>query len=40
MFKSVTYDFQTPDVQTPEPMSILLLGGGLLGLAAKFRRRR
>lgn len=40
MFKSVTYDFQTPDVQTPEPMSILLLGGGLLGLAAKLRRRR
>ena len=34
-FESVTYDFQTP-----EPMSILLLGGGLLGLAAKLRRRR
>jgi PEP-CTERM motif len=34
-FKSVTYDFQTP-----EPMSILLLGGGLLGLAAKLRRRQ
>lgn len=32
-FESVTYDFQTP-----EPMSILLLGGGLLGLAAKLRR--
>jgi hypothetical protein len=32
-FQSVTYDFQTP-----EPMSILLLGGGLLGLAAKLRR--
>ena len=37
-FESITYDFQTP-----EPMSILLLGGGLLGLAAKLRgghRRR
>jgi hypothetical protein len=34
-FESVTYDFKTP-----EPMSILLLGGGLLGLAAKLRGRR
>ena len=32
-FESVTYNFETP-----EPMSILLLGGGLLGLAAKLRR--
>jgi hypothetical protein len=38
-FKSVTYDFQTPE-PTPEPMSILLFGGGLLGLAAKLRRPR
>jgi len=35
--QSITYDFQTPE-PTPEPMSILLLGGGLLGLAAKLRR--
>jgi hypothetical protein len=36
-FTSVAYDFQTP-VAAPEPMSILLLGSGLLGLAAKLRR--
>ena len=35
IFQSVTYDFQTP-----EPMSIVLLGSGLLGLAAKLRRHR
>ena len=39
-FLSVTYNFQAPDLQTPEPMSILLLGGGLLGLAAKLRPPR
>jgi len=33
-FQNVTYDFQTPE-QTPEPVSILLLGSGLLGLAKK-----
>ena len=38
-FTSVTYDFQTPE-PTPEPMSILLLGGGLVGLAAQLRRHR
>ena len=37
-FQSITYEFQSPDAQTPEPMSILLLGGGLLGLAAKLRQ--
>lgn len=36
-FTSVTYNFQTP---VPEPISILLLGGGLVGLAAKLRRHR
>lgn len=34
-FDSVTYNFETP-----EPMSIVLLGGGLLGLAAKLRGHR
>jgi hypothetical protein len=36
-FDTVTYTFETPE-PTPEPMSILLFGGGLLGLAAKLRR--
>lgn len=34
-FRNVTYTFETP-----EPMSILLLGGGLAGLAAKLHRKR
>ena len=37
-FTSVTYDFQTP-VPTAEPTTILLLGAGLVGLAAKLRHR-
>src|SRR5690349_7449639 len=38
-FKSITYDFQAPQA-TPEPMTILLFGGGLVGLAAGLRRHR
>jgi hypothetical protein len=34
-FQNITYSFEVP-----EPMSILLLGGGLLALAAGLRRKR
>jgi hypothetical protein len=36
-FRSVTYEFQS--VPTPEPMTILLLASGLIGVAAKLRTR-
>jgi hypothetical protein len=34
-FQSLTYNFGTAEV--PEPMTITLLGAGLIGLRAKFR---
>lgn len=35
-FRSVTYQFQ----EVPEPMTVMLLASGLLGLGAKLRSRR
>jgi len=37
---TVTYDYTTPDGSAPEPATMALLGGGLIGLAAIIRRRR
>ncbi|HEX2268326.1 MAG TPA: PEP-CTERM sorting domain-containing protein [Pyrinomonadaceae bacterium] len=35
-FRSITYQFQ----EVPEPMTVILLGSGLIGLGAKLRSRR
>ena len=38
-FRSLIFDFGSP-IQTPEPMTITLLGAGVAGLAAKLRLGR
>ena len=37
-FKSLTYNFETPEI--PEPLSLVLLGSGVLGLGVNIRLRR
>ena len=37
-FRDISYNFQTAEV--PEPLSVILLGSGLMGLGAKLTMRR
>jgi hypothetical protein len=37
---SVDYSYSGPTAQTPEPATLLLIGGGLVGLALAVRRRQ
>jgi hypothetical protein len=38
-FSQLRYDFQTP-APTPEPATLVLVGGGLVGTLLRFRKRR
>ncbi len=37
---SITYNYSTPQISTPEPASMALIGSGLAGIGAVTRRRR